>query len=110
MLGRWKLVFRQTVPFEFNPANDWDQAKSLNPLDDTQPNFSILGQLKNFRSSSDNTFKFKDAGGAQGDGDEGGDRGPGDASSSQVRVSPALVPLVLGILQETFPAVHFACT
>ena len=47
---------------------------------------------------------------AQGDGDEGGDRGPGDASSSQVRVSPALVPLVLGILQETFPAVHFACT
>ena len=56
MLGRWKLVFRQTVPFEFNPANDWDQAKSLNPLDDTQPNFSILGQVKNFRSSSDNTF------------------------------------------------------
>ena len=53
MLGRWKLVFRQTVPFESNPANNWDQAKSLNPL---EPNFSILGQVKNFRSSSDNTF------------------------------------------------------
>ena len=51
-----EALFRQTVPFESNPANDWDQAKSLNPL---EPNFSILGQVKNFRSSSDNTFNSR---------------------------------------------------
>ena len=52
-------MLRQTLPFVFSSANDWGEAKSLNPLDDTQPNFSILGQLESFRSSSDNKFKFK---------------------------------------------------
>ena len=40
--GYWVLVFRQTVPFYFNSANDWSQAKSLNPDDDTQPNYTIV--------------------------------------------------------------------
>ena len=57
--GYWVLVFRQTVPFYFNSANDWSQAKSLNPDDDTQPNYSILSNLETYRSLSDGLFKFK---------------------------------------------------
>merc|ERR1712098_17123 len=57
--GSWHLVFRQTFPFKFSKADNWAQAKSYNADDDTADNFSILGDLENFRSSEDDKFTLK---------------------------------------------------
>ena len=47
--GAWRLLFRQTYPFTFDTSQDWAEAKELNADDDSQPNFSILGRLEEFR-------------------------------------------------------------
>merc|ERR1712098_527822 len=57
--GSWHLVFRQTYPFQFSKADDWAQAKSYNAEDESADNFSILGDLENFRNLDDDKFTLK---------------------------------------------------
>jgi len=52
LANQWILVFRQTVPY-FAPPNTWLH-KGLS----TDPNYSILDELENFRSA-DGKLKFK---------------------------------------------------
>ena len=56
-LEDWTLVFRQTAPFQFSADDDFAQARLLNPKSPLADNFSILGQLDQYRCS-DGYFTF----------------------------------------------------
>ena len=53
----WTLVFRQTAPFTFSDDEEWSNARMLNAGDARADNYSILGQLEQFRCA-DGLFSF----------------------------------------------------
>jgi len=54
----WTLVFRQTAPFVFSPADNWAEARLLHADNPHAPNFSTLGRLDESRCASDGHFSL----------------------------------------------------
>jgi len=57
--GAWKLVFRQTFPFKYSPANNWEQARRYRADDPTGDNYSVLDELEQYRCPSDDKLHLK---------------------------------------------------